>query len=790
MKKFRFIFYSIAGTIFLSAPVYAQTNVFDDVIATSPNHNYLEAALIQEGLDIALKDPTANYTVFAPDDQAFTNLANTLNTDISGLLALPNLNDILLYHVLGAEVPSSAVTNGLIAEPLSPTNTLKLTLLTDGSVYVNQAEVTAVDLTADNGVVHVLGAVVLPNQTVADVAIGSSAHTTLVAAVIEARLLPALTDPFSELTVFAPTNDAFSAALTALGLTAPELLASPDLQDILLYHVIGSEVLSTDLSNGLIAAPLNTANTLKVTIDGTNAFVNQAQVVGADLQAENGVVHVLDAVVLPFETVADVAIGSPAHTTLVAAVIEARLLPALTDPFSQLTVFAPTNDAFSAALTALGLTAPELLASPDLQDILLYHVIGSEVLSTDLSNGLIAAPLNTANTLKVTIDGTNAFVNQAQVVGADLQAENGVVHVLDAVVLPNQTVADVAIGSPVHTTLVAAVIEARLLPALTDPFSQLTVFAPTNDAFDAALTALGLTAPQLLGSPILQSILLYHVIGSEVLSTDLSNGLIAAPLNTTNTLKVTIDGTNVFVNQAEVIGADLQASNGVVHVLDQVVLPFETVADIAIGSPAHTTLVAAVIEARLLPLLTDPFSEFTVFAPTNTAFNNLATSLGLTLNEILALPNLAEILAYHVVSGTVLSTDLTAGPVTTLSGDDVIVSLTGGVKINDANVTTADLTSDNGVVHVLDKVILSTFLGIDEATTSTVNVFPNPFNESVTITGLDNAVYTIVDNSGKIVLNGNLNQAEVISTSNLSPGVYTLSLSSSNTIEKTQIVKQ
>ena len=516
MKKFRFIFYSIAGTIFLSAPVYAQTNVFDDVIATSPNHNYLEAALIQEGLDIALKDPTANYTVFAPDDQAFTNLANTLNTDISGLLALPNLNDILLYHVLGAEVPSSAVTNGLIADPLSPTNTLKLTLLTDGSVYVNQAEVTAVDLTTDNGVVHVLGAVVLPNQTVADVAIGSSAHTTLVAAVIEARLLPALTDPFSQLTVFAPTNDAFSAALTALGLTAPELLASPDLQDILLYHVIGSEVLSTDLSNGLIAAPLNTANTLKVTIDGTNVFVNQAQVVGADLQAENGVVHVLDAVVLPFETVAD----------------------------------------------------------------------------------------------------------------------------------------------------------------------------------------------------------------------------------------------------------------------------------IAIGSPAHTTLVAAVIEARLLPLLTDPFSEFTVFAPTNTAFNNLATSLGLTLNEILALPNLAEILAYHVVSGTVLSTDLTAGPVTTLSGDDVIVSLTGGVKINDANVTTADLTSDNGVVHVLDKVILSTFLGIDEATTSTVNVFPNPFNESVTITGLDNAVYTIVDNSGKIVLNGNLNQAEVISTSNLSPGVYTLSVSSSNTIEKTQIVKQ
>ena len=652
MKKLRLIIYSISGAIFLSAPVFAQTNVFDDVIATSPNHNYLEAALIQEGLDITLKDPTANYTVFAPDDQAFTDLATALNTDIAGLLALPNLSDILLYHV------------------------------------------------------------------------------------------------------------------------------------------IGSEVLSTDLSNGLIASPLNTANTLKVTIDGANVFVNQAQVSAADLQTDNGAVHVLDAVVLPNTTVADIAIGSPAHTTLVAAVIEARLLPALTDPFSQLTVFAPTNSAFNAALSALGITAAQLLASPDLEDILLYHVIGSEVLSTDLSNGLIASPLNTANTLKVTIDGTSVFVNQAQVSAADLQADNGAVHVLDAVVLPNTTVADIAIGSPAHTTLVAAVIEARLLPALTNPFSQLTVFAPTNDAFNAALTALGITAPQLLASPLLQDILLYHVIGSEVLSSDLSNGMIASPLNTANTLKVTIDGTSVFVNQAQVVGADLSADNGVVHVLGEVVLPVETVADIAIGSSAHTTLVAAVIEARLLPLLTDPFSEFTVFAPTNTAFNNLATSLGLTLNDILALPNLADILAYHVVSGTVLSTDLTAGPVPTLSGDNVIVSLTGGVKINDANVTTADLISDNGVVHVLDRVLLSSFLGIDEATSPIVNVYPNPFIESLSISGMENAEYTIVDNSGKIVLNGKLNQAEVISTANLSAGVYTLSVSNNNTIEKRQIVKQ
>jgi uncharacterized surface protein with fasciclin (FAS1) repeats len=574
MKKEIFTFKkSKAGLTMLlllsSLGLSAQTNVFDDVIATSPNHTLLEAALIQEGLDVALQDPTGSLTVFAPDDAAFNALATALGTDINGLLANPDLTNILLYHVLGAEVVSSSLTNGQIATPLNTANTLKVTL--DGpSVFINHAQVNGANLQADNGVVHSIGAVLLPAQTVADIALGSAAHTTLVAAVVEARLLPALTNPFSQLTVFAPTNDAFTAALAALGLTAGELLASPDLADILLYHVLGAEVVSSALSNGQIAAPLNTANTLKITIDGTNVFVNQAQVTAANLQADNGVVHVLNSVVLPSETVADIALGSAAHTTLVAAVVEARLLPALTNPFSQLTVFAPTNDAFTAALAALGLTAGELLASPDLADILLYHVLGAEVVSSALSNGQIAAPLNTANTLKITIDGTNVFVNQAQVTAANLQADNGVVHVLNSVVLPSETVADIALGSAAHTTLVAAVVEARLLPALTNPFSQLTVFAPTNDAFDDLAAALSTDLNGILAHPQLTDILLYHVIGSEVVSTALTNGPVAT-LNGQNVVINLMSG--VMVNTANVTLADLLSDNGVVHVIDAVLVP-------------------------------------------------------------------------------------------------------------------------------------------------------------------------------------------------------------------------
>ena len=781
----------MASTIVLSGgSTFAQTTVYD-VIAASPDHTYLTAALDQEGLDAVLDMNTSQYTVFAPDNAAFDQLIIDLGlTDINDVLALTDLSNILQYHVLSGSVPSSNVSNGQIVTPLHDDNTLKLTI-NGTSVFANQAEVNGIDLTGSNGYVHSINSVLLDSETVADIAIDSPNHTTLVAAVIEARLLPALTNPFSELTVFAPTDAAFTEALAALNISAADLLASPDLSDILLYHVLGEEVLSTSLSNGMIAEPLSTTNTLKVTIDGADVFVNQAQVTVPNVQAGNGAVHVLDGVVLPNETVADIAIDSPDHTTLVAAVIEARLLPALTNPFSELTVFAPTDAAFTEALAALNISAADLLASPDLTDILLYHVLGEEVLSTSLSNGMIAEPLSTTNTLKVTIDGADVFVNQAQVTVPNVQAGNGAVHVLDGVVLPNETVADIAIDSPDHTTLVAAVIEARLLPALTNPFSELTVFAPTDAAFTEALAALNISAADLLASPDLSDILLYHVLGEEVLSTSLSNGMIAEPLSTTNTLKVTIDGADVFVNQAQVTVPNVQAGNGAVHVLDGVVLPNETVADIAIDSPDHTTLVAAVIEARLLPALTNPFSELTVFAPTDAAFTEALAALNISAADLLASPDLTDILLYHVVGSDVPSSALTNGPVATLNGQDIVVDLSAGVMINDANVTTPDLFAGNGTVHVIDGVLLPNLTtSIQEKNNLDLLVYPNPAVNVLNIALNSNELFnlTITDLNGKQILAERIsNISNMVDISNLSSGMYLLRIANSNAQSTTKI---
>ena len=643
----------LATTVVMSSGLaFAQTTVYD-VIAGSPNHTYLTAALDQEGLNTVLDVNANQYTVFAPDNAAFEQLILDLNlSGINDVLGLADLSNILQYHVLSGSVPSSAVSNGQIVNPLHNDNTLKLT--TDGaSVFANQAEVNAADLMGSNGYVHSINSVLLDNETVADIAIDSPNHGTLVAAVVEARLLPALTNPFGELTVFAPTDAAFTAALTALNISAADLLASPDLTDILLYHVLGAEVLSTGLSNGLIVQPLSASNTLKVTIDGADVFVNQAQVTTANVQAGNGAVHVLDGVVLPGETVADIALDSPDHTTLVAAVVEARLLPALTNPFGELTVFAPTDAAFTAALTALNISATDLLASPDLTDILLYHVLGAEVLSTGLSNGMIAQPLSTTNTLKVTIDGADVFVNQAQVTTANVQAGNGAVHVLDGVVLPGETVADIAIDSPDHTTLVAAVVEARLLPALTNPFAELTVFAPTDAAFTAALTSMNISAADLLASPDLAYILLYHVIGSEVSSTSLTNG-----------------------------------------------------------------------------------------------------------------------------------------PVPTLNGQDVIVDLTTGVMINDANVTDADIASSNGIVHIVDGVLLPNLTSVEENNKLDVLVYPNPAVNVLNVTLNSNELFelTITDLNGKNILTESVsNMSNMVDISNLSSGMYLMRIANSNVQSTTKI---
>jgi transforming growth factor-beta-induced protein len=484
-------------------------------------------------------------------------------------------------------------------------------------------------------------------------------------------------------------------------------------------------------------------------------------------------------------TVMDVIAGSPDHTSLRAALFQEGLDVVLSDASAEFTVFAPTNASFDALASALGTDLNGVLALSNLTDVLTYHVLGAAVPAADVTNGAIVDAVSTTNTLKLTKTAAGSvYANQAMVVGADLTADNGVVHSVDAVLLPFETVVDVALDNGFNS-LAAAVVYAELMPALTDPLATYTVFAPTDDAFENLAAWVGvpsvsdLLTPAVTPQAFLADVLLYHVMGTEVNAADLSNGIIVDALSTSNNLKVTVKNSGeAFVNQAQITSADIACDNGVVHILDGVLVPLETVVDVAIDND-FSTLATAVITAELMPALTDPYNEYTVFAPTNDAFDALAAALDTDLAGILALPNLSDVLLYHVVGGYVESTDLVNGPVPTLNGSDISVDLTSGVMINDATVTTADVSADNGVVHIIDGVLLPPSAGINEATDLVVNVYPNPAVNSIQFDSNESYSFSILNALGQVVSEGTTaNQS--ITVSNLDNGMYTLRLNNEN----------
>ena len=257
----------------------------------------------------------------------------------------------------------------------------------------------------------------------------------------------------------------------------------------------------------------------------------------------------------------------------------------------------------------------------------------------------------------------------------------------------------------VHDSLVAALSHAGLVSALQadGPF---TVFAPTDDAFAAAGIDLS-TFDTDEENATLGDILLYHVVSGAVASSDVNDGMSAVALNG-DELSFTVSDGSVMINDATVTSADVMASNGIIHVIDKVLMPPADLGDIptvAQGTGIHTSLVSAVVQAELLTTLQGD-GPFTVFAPTDDAFAAAGIDLAALDNEE-GKATLTDILLYHVVSGAVPSSAVTDGmSATAVNGDDLSFAVGEGVMVNDANVVLADVPASNGVIHVIDKVLM------------------------------------------------------------------------------------
>jgi uncharacterized surface protein with fasciclin (FAS1) repeats len=570
-----------------------------------------------------------------------------------------------------------------------------------------------------NGVIHVIDKVLTPTTTPNDVprtAQCTGIHDSLVAGVIQAGLLETLQGP-GPFTVFAPTDQAFTdAGIDLAALDTPEGQAT--LSDILLYHVVAGEVPAANVTDCMSATAVN-GNPLSFTV-GTSVMVNGATVTATDVATSNGIIHVIDKVLSPTETPNDIprtAQCTGIHDSLVAAVIQANLLETLQGP-GPFTVFAPTDQAFTdAGIDLAALDTPDGKAA--LADILLYHVVSGDVPAANVTECMSATAVN-GQPLSFTV-GDSVMVNGATVTLADVSTSNGVIHVIDKVLSPTDTPNDIprtAQCTGIHDSLVAAVVQAELLATLqgNGPF---TLFAPTDQAFaDAGIDLAALDTAE--GKATLTDILLYHVVAGAVPSSAVTECMSATAVNG-QSLSFTV-GDTVMVNGATVTLADVNTSNGVIHVIDKVLSPTDTPNDLprtAQCTGVHNSLVAAVIQAELLATLQGE-GPFTLFAPTDQAFADAGIDLA-ALDTPEGKAALTDILLHHVYSGAVLSTDITDGMVVQMvNGDNITLTVTTGmsasVLIGNATVTGADVMTSNGVIHVIDKVLMPP---VEDATDTT-----------------------------------------------------------------------
>jgi len=540
-------------------------------------------------------------------------------------------------------------------------------------------------------------------------AAGTGIHDSLVAALDRADLVATLSGdgPF---TVFAPTDDAFTAAGIDLdSFNTDDEIAT--LVDILTYHVLAGAVNSSQVTDGMTATMLNGDDVTFSVTDGT-VMIGDATVTMADVMASNGIIHVIDKVLMPpvpvTEADGDICYNMYTHTiaagasfdecmayayyenyemngqtftgcynlvthtftmvsqaeceaymwtpavdiamTAQATTIHNSLVAALAQAElvstlqgnGPFTVFAPTDDAFAEA--GIDLAALDNEEGKNLlTDILLYHVISAEVPSSAVTDGLVAEAVN-GDDLTFSV-GEGVMVNDANVVLADVPASNGVIHVIDKVLMPPVPITeeDGDVCYNIYTHTIAA-----------------------HASFDECMSYVYLVDYDLNGETFTGCYNMVTHAGRDYVQQEECESYMWAPA-----------ADIVMTAQATTIH----------HYRDL------------------TALVAALAQAELVATLQGD-GPFTVFAPSDQAFAEAGIDLA-ALNNEEGKALLTDILLYHVVSGAVPSSAVTDGMVASaVNEDDLTFSVGEGVMVNDANVILADVPASNGVIHVIDKVLM------------------------------------------------------------------------------------
>merc|ERR1712032_734367 len=343
-----------------------------------------------------------------------------------------------------------------------------------------------------------------------------------------------------------------------------------------------------------------------------------------------------------------------------------------------------------------------------LVEVLTYHVVSGNVMSSDLTAGNVP----TVEGQAVTVSLDPVMINSANVVTADVGASNGVIHVIDSVLIPDGVLPETDTNQSETDTKLQ---EINWISGFRDPSARVT-------AVDAG-TTLNFSWPGYHDVVIVPSKEAFD-------SCDFSEG---KSLGDESPISSTVTETTYFVCTVPghcAAGQKLEATVSSTAVADE---PTTSVVDIAVSDDAFSTLVSLLQQAELVETLSGP-GPFTVFAPTNEAFAALPESTVAWLTSEENRGSLVEVLTYHVVSGNVMSSDLTAGNVPTVEGQAVTVSL-DPVMINSANVVTADVGASNGVIHVIDSVLIPDGLFANDEDMEEVEVMESDSTDDIDSSG-------------------------------------------------------
>ena len=555
---------------------------------------------------------------------------------------------------------------------------------------------------------------------------GRPEFSTLVTAVTEAGLVDALAEA-EDVTIFAPDNHAF-ARIPEADLTA--LLADKDaLTRVLLYHVSPGSTSFRQFEDGPLATLLE-GESVEIGVRSyfggwfRRVTVDDVSITRSNIEASNGIIHrinrVLDPGFEPVPTILEIAAGNPDFSILASLVQQAGFDRALGNEHYDLTVFAPTNAAFE----ALG---EETLAAVQADKRLLREILRNHIARGTLDSDALGEAGKVRTLLGLTLEvspndtsATGLGVDGKPIDATNIAASNGIVHVVGAVLVPPtpQSLVDVASERDDLSTFVTAVGAAGLAPTFdsTRKWPAYTIFAPNNTAFEALPEG---ALASLLEDPTgaLADVLKLHVVRGRLESSRLYDGQILKTLSG-DRLTVTIADGEVRINSALVVEPDLLAENGVLHVMgDVITADAYTIADFVGEKRYLSTLKAALDAAGLTGALDDAEAELTLFAPLNYAFNRLPEGTVETLLEDPA-GDLTDILLYHVAAGILDAGQLVEdGGATTLQGGTVEVDSRtlrfwgwrfpySIVTVNGNRVISADITTDNGIVHLITGVLL------------------------------------------------------------------------------------